>query len=123
MSNYNDILSHVLGGWSSDDRSEIAEHLDFIEDIDIAEPDYSFDLLRIYVRRHDGMILWATDSGCSCPAPFEDTVVSELQESTLSTFTDTAMGEIEGRYSARPVAEVRRDISDALAVAKARGAR
>lgn len=37
---------------------------------DLAEPDYSFDLLAIW-KNEKGYYL-ATDSGCSCPAPFED---------------------------------------------------
>jgi hypothetical protein len=41
---------------------------------------YSFDDLIVW--RHDsGVIFWATDSGCSCPSPFED--VKSLRDLTL----------------------------------------
>lgn len=119
---YDDILNLVVGGWGADD-DRIAAHLAFIADIDLAEPDYSFELLRIYVRRSDGMLLWATDSGCSCPSPFEDVTVSELRESTLATFTDTFLRDYEPGYSGNSVAEVRRDITAALKVAKEQGAK
>lgn len=125
---YEDILGHTLdGGWSSGGRaSEVEQHLDFIADIDLAEPDYSFDLLRIYVRRNDGMILWATDSGCSCPSPFESVTVGELKEATTSTPVDTFIREsgwAADGYSSTSEAELRADISAALREAKTRGAR
>lgn len=42
--------------------TKIAEH-------DLSEPDYSFDLLVAW-KNGDGIFL-GTDSGCSCPSPFE----------------------------------------------------
>lgn len=124
MSTYEDILDRTVGGyWQADSEDLIAEHLDFIEDIDISEPDYSFDLLRVYVRKSDGMILWATDSGCSCPSPFEDVRVSDLRESTLATFEDAYFNSGEYNDWGYPEARVRASIRDALTVAKVRGAR
>lgn len=124
MSAYEDILGVCVGAYYwGDSVDPIPEYLDFIADIDLAEPDYSFDLLRIYVRKHDGMLLWATDSGCSCPSPFEDVRVGDLRESTSATLLDTFMGEWEQGYSGHSEAEVRKEIGDAIREAKTRGAR
>jgi len=124
---YEDILDRTLGGWwDSGLEAEMNQHLDFIADIDLSEPDYSFDLLRIYVRRHDGMILWATDSGCSCPSPFEEVAVRDLKEATLATPVDTFIREsgwTADGYSTVPEADLRKDIGDALREAAKRGAR
>lgn len=121
---YEDILDVYVGAYYwGDDRDPIPEHLDLIADIDLTEPNYSFDLLRIYVRRHDGALLWATDSGCSCPSPFEDVKVGDLRESTLATLLDTFMADWERGYSGYPEAQVRKSIGAALREARARGAR
>jgi hypothetical protein len=39
---------------------------------------YEFDLLVLWVRESDGALLYGTDSGCSCPSPFEDQTVEGL---------------------------------------------
>lgn len=128
MSTYDEIQGLCVGGWSwsvDDPQTRIAEHLELIADIDLADPDYSFDLLRIYLRKADGMLLWATDSGCSCPSPFEDTKVSDLRESTAVTLLDTFMGEWEEEvhYGGHPAAVIRRAIAAAVRDAVTRGAR
>lgn len=33
---------------------------------------YEFDMLVVWQRIEDGALFWGTDSGCSCPSPFED---------------------------------------------------
>lgn len=33
---------------------------------------YSFDKIVVWRRNSDGSLFWQTDSGCSCPSPFED---------------------------------------------------
>lgn len=40
---------------------------------------YEFDMLVIWRRTSDGALLMATDSGCSCPVPFDD---CELETAT-----------------------------------------
>lgn len=40
-------------------------------DVELAEPDYSFYILAGWVNA-DGEYFLGTDSGCSCPTPFED---------------------------------------------------
>lgn len=123
MTEYHEIQDLVVGGWGSQTNA-IAEHLQFINDVELSEPDYSFHELRVYVRKSDGAILWATDSGCSCPSPFEDTRVADLKESTVATFVDTAMRWIdENEYSRNATAEIRRDLSATLVMAQKAGAR
>lgn len=41
-----------------------------VGEVDLAEPDYSFCILAAW-RNEEGIYL-GTDSGCSCPSPFED---------------------------------------------------
>ena len=38
-----------------------------------------FDTAIIFRRKTDGALLWATDSGCSCPIPFEGQKAEELE--------------------------------------------
>lgn len=125
MTTYENILDLTLWSWDDQAETEISEHLDFIADIDLDEPCHNFNLLRLYVRRRDGMLLWATDSGCSCPAPFESTKVKDLRESTLTTIEDAVIEETQDvqRYSSRPWALIRRDLRAALDTARERGAR
>ena len=40
---------------------------------------YDFDKFVVWRRNYDGAILWAEDSGCSCPSPFEDESVDTLK--------------------------------------------
>jgi hypothetical protein len=35
------------------------------------EPDYSFDMFVVWEDK-EGLVYMASDSGCSCPSPFED---------------------------------------------------
>jgi hypothetical protein len=41
-----------------------------VDEAYLSEPDYSFDILAVWADA-DGFYL-GTDSGCSCPSPFED---------------------------------------------------
>lgn len=38
---------------------------------DDPEASYSFDMFCIWQRKSDGALFYGTDSGCSCPSPFE----------------------------------------------------
>lgn len=47
------------------------------------EASYSFDMFVIW-KHADGRLFYARDSGCSCPAPFEDyTKLEDLTQITL----------------------------------------
>lgn len=43
-----------------------------VGELDIREPDYSFDIFAVWRDPATGVFYSASDSGCSCPSPFED---------------------------------------------------
>lgn len=49
-----------------------------IGEIDWSSGCYEFDLTTVWKRESDGRFVYAEDSGCSCPSPFEDTGINEL---------------------------------------------
>ncbi len=49
-----------------------------IGEIDWSDGCYVFDLTVVWQRTFDGRFLYAEDSGCSCPSPFEDSGVEDL---------------------------------------------
>lgn len=111
MSALHEIADLVLGSWSGDDDARIAEHLTFIEDVDLDDRNYSFDLLRLYVRPVDGAVLYATDSGCSCPSPFDGTAVSDLKETNLAGLADTVTRVVNERGYGYSLAVVLGEVS------------
>lgn len=46
--------------------------LKVVAEIDLSDGDYQFDLRVVWRHLPTGRILTGRDSGCSCPAPFED---------------------------------------------------
>lgn len=42
---------------------------------------YDFSFFVVW-RNEEGQFLWASDLGCSCPTPFEDTGVEDLHRGT-----------------------------------------
>lgn len=51
-------------------------------EIQWGEANYDFNLTVVWRRNSDGAFVYAEDSGCSCPAPFEDTGVEDLKRAT-----------------------------------------
>lgn len=49
-----------------------------IGEIDWSDGCYAFDYTVVWQRTFDGRFVYAEDSGCSCPSPFEDTGVEDL---------------------------------------------
>ena len=49
-----------------------------VGEIDWSDGCYQFDLTVVWQRELDGVFVYAEDSGCSCPSPFEDTGVNDL---------------------------------------------
>lgn len=52
--------------------------LEMVGEIEWSSGSYEFDLTVVWKRISDGRFLYGEDSGCSCPAPFEDTGVDQL---------------------------------------------
>lgn len=48
---------------------------------------YDFDKFVVWTRA-DGSFTWATDTGCSCPSPFEDLDVDDLPIGTARNAID-----------------------------------
>lgn len=57
-----------------------------VAQLDLTEPDYSFDMVVVWEHHEYGLVYWAHDSGCSCPSPFEE--YTDLEQLTL-VFSDT----------------------------------
>ncbi len=59
--------------------------LKVIYDIDTADS-YEFNMLVIWEKFDDKTIWWDSDSGCSCPTPFEDHSLKEITSDTYYNF-------------------------------------
>lgn len=82
---FEDILDYGVDGWVDyERRDELSKYLSERIDIDLSEPYYSFDYVSFWVRKDTGQILYSTDSGCSCPSPYEETKVRDLMEISFS---------------------------------------
>jgi hypothetical protein len=61
--------------------------LEIIGEVDDPDACYDFDLIVVWKRKDDGALFYGTDSGCSCPEPFEDFHgVGDLTQITDATF-------------------------------------
>lgn len=49
-----------------------------IGEIEWSSGAYEFDLTVLWKRESDGRFVYAEDSGCSCPSPFEDKGIPDL---------------------------------------------
>src|SRR6476469_4897948 len=95
--------------------------LEIVGTIDWAEPDYSFDFTAVW-KKSRGEYYLASDSGCSCPSPFEDfTSVEDLQGPYNKTQLKEALGRLVDenkkteRYSYRiSEAELRKNVRAVL---------
>lgn len=71
---------------------------------------YEFDMLVVWQRIEDGALFWGTDSGCSCPSPFED--VDSVDD--LTAITDPREFSREARAWLREQYSTTADDRDAL---------
>jgi hypothetical protein len=46
--------------------------LELVGEVDFSDGNYQFDLTVVFRDRDTGALFYGSDSGCSCPAPFED---------------------------------------------------
>ena len=74
-----------------------------IGEIDLSQPDYSFDLL-VVLEGKDGYYL-STDSGCSCPSPWESHTADDFTgpltaEQAKEEITSLSEGAYGGVYDA-----------------------
>lgn len=53
-----------------------------VGEIDWSDGNYCFDFTVVWQRKSDGVFVYGEDSGCSCPSPFEDQGIEDLQRIT-----------------------------------------
>lgn len=68
--------------WPTVESNPGAYGLALVGGLDDPDACYSFNMLRVW-RHNDGRVFWGTDSGCSCPMPFEE--VNGLDDLELLT--------------------------------------
>lgn len=66
--------------------------LEKVGEFDVREPDYSFDIFGVWRDPLTGDFYTATDSGCSCPTPFED--ITKREDMTKHTTAHAVVAEI-----------------------------
>lgn len=98
--------------WFDDVYSSPEKHdLELVGEVQWDEPCWSFDLTVVWFERYTGTFYWDSDSGCSCPSPFEnvlskddlekgtfheaaDALQARMQEQPEDTLSDEAPGEV-----------------------------
>lgn len=87
--------------------------LEIVAYLDLDDMPYSYDMLVVW-RTDDGRLLMDTDSGCSCPTPFEGVEVADLPEYSESAANDIInAARARGTVSEDAVAQFREDIKAA----------
>lgn len=70
-------MAKVEKGWSWNEDQQDTDY-EQVGDVEWSHEAYQFDLTRVYRQISTGALFYATDVGCSCPSPFEDTEDHEL---------------------------------------------
>ncbi|WP_190822018.1 DUF7574 domain-containing protein [Saccharopolyspora pogona] len=70
-----------------------------IGEVEWSEPCYSFDLTVVWYHAESGKYYWASDSGCSCPSPFE--YYNSLDKAESGSVWQ-AIAELTRRHGERP---------------------
>jgi hypothetical protein len=70
--------------------------LTLVDSIDISDGCYQFNIVAVW-RDENGKHYWDSDSGCSCPSPFEAVFsIDELKSLTNDHDVDEMMKAVEG---------------------------
>lgn len=78
--------------------------LEVVADLDVAGV-YEFDEVIVWRRKADGTLWGAHDSGCSCPIPFDDIGVDDLEPITDEASLRSLMNRLS-EYRSCPVGDV-----------------
>ncbi len=54
---------------------------------------YEFDMFVVWRHKESGLLFYGTDSGCSCPTPFEGDDFSAPNRTTLKALTEETKGQ------------------------------
>lgn len=71
-------MAKVEKRWDWETEEDTVTDYEEVGEVDWDDEPYSFDLTRVYKQISTGALFYAEDSGCSCPAPFEDTEDTDL---------------------------------------------
>ena len=71
-------MAKVESRWDWRTDQQIETDYREVGEVDWEEEPYEFNLTRVYQQISTGALFYATDMGCSCPSPFEDTEESDL---------------------------------------------
>lgn len=71
-----------------------------IAELEMYEPNYSFDTVVVWKHNENGLLYWAHDSGCSCPSPFEEYTSLEQLSVLVSTDYDMLRRYVSESYDA-----------------------
>lgn len=73
--------------------------LEVVTEVEWSEPCYSFDTTIVWKKGKK--FYWASDSGCSCPAPFEDyNSLDDLESGTKMAVIKDLQARLEDWYDA-----------------------
>ncbi len=73
-----------------------------LAELDLEEPYYSFDLLVVWRNIITGEVVYATDSGCSCPSPFENHEADDYKEFSWSAIDAVIAEHRADEYASGP---------------------
>jgi hypothetical protein len=89
--------------------------LEPLTELELYEPNYSFDTVAVWRHTPTGDLYWAYDSGCSCPSPFENyTSLDKLEKLSSDNFSELE-ATVECCYDDNAKADFLRKVRDALA--------
>ena len=80
--------------------------LEIWREFDVSSRSYEFNAFVIWRRKEGGRLFYATDSGCSCPSPFENerpSTLKPISERTYETFKSDFESFNNQEYIERPV--------------------
>lgn len=88
--------------------------LEIVKELEDETLSYEFSKLVVW-KDKEGSFYWATDSGCSCPSPFEDYVkVEDLTKLTLDeeSFAEFEKAALSVRWSEDEDADAKQFVQD-----------
>lgn len=92
-------------GWGSPDVYNEPEKfgLELVAMIERPDLSYSFDMFGIWRHKDTGAVYYGSDSGCSCPSPWESfTSLDDLTEARTAAELHKALNEWAGFYLSSP---------------------
>ena len=88
--------------------------LTMLGEIEWSEPCYDFDLTAVWVDA-DKKLYWASDSGCSCPSPFEGfTSVADAETGDFAAL-EQALTERSNPHAAPQIVDLLARVRQAIA--------